>query len=119
MSTKSASTSRTRAGESAFAAPDSVDDLPDPDADPATRAERSDLAARTARALATLPEDAREVVVLRDVQGLSTREAAELLGIPYETVLQTALIPLAHTIGTDFRPGPRVEAKEIAHWDAW
>ncbi|WP_097880341.1 nitroreductase family protein [Streptomyces sp. st140] len=47
------------------------------------------------------------------------REAAELLGIPYETVLQTALIPLAHTIGTDFRPGPRVAAEEIAHWDTW
>ena len=69
------------AGETAFAAPDSVDDLPDTEADPAVRAERADLAARTARALATLPEDAREVVVLRDVQGLSTREAAELLGI--------------------------------------
>lgn len=47
------------------------------------------------------------------------REAAELLGVPYETVLQTALIPVAHTIGTDFRPGPRVDADEIAHWDSW
>ncbi|GGZ29462.1 oxidoreductase [Streptomyces inusitatus] len=47
------------------------------------------------------------------------REAAELLGIPYETVLQTALIPVAHTIGTDFRPGPRVAAERIAHWDSW
>ena len=69
------------AGATPFAAPDSVDDLPADDADPATRAERADLAARTARALTTLPDDAREVVVLRDVQGLSTRETAELLGI--------------------------------------
>ena len=48
---------------------------------PEDRAETADLAARTARALAALPPDAREVVVLRDVQGHSTREAAALLGI--------------------------------------
>ncbi|MFC9948834.1 nitroreductase family protein [Streptomyces pratensis] len=47
------------------------------------------------------------------------REAAELLGIPYETVLQTALVPVAHTVRTDFRPGPRVDPDEIAHWDTW
>ncbi|MFJ8844631.1 nitroreductase family protein [Streptomyces cyaneofuscatus] len=47
------------------------------------------------------------------------REAAELLSIPYETVLQAALIPVAHTIGTDFRPGPRTDVDEIAHWDGW
>jgi nitroreductase len=47
------------------------------------------------------------------------QEAAELLGIPYATVVQTALIPLAYTIGTDFRPGPRVAAAEVAHWDRW
>ncbi len=43
--------------------------------------ETADLAARAAAALAELPDDAREVVVLRDVQGLSTRQAAEVLGI--------------------------------------
>lgn len=47
------------------------------------------------------------------------REAAELLSIPYETVLQAALIPVAHTLGTDFRPGPRTDVDEIAHWDGW
>ena len=56
-------------------------ELVDPAPDPATRAETADLAARTARALDTLPADAREVVVLRDVQGLSTKEAAQVLGI--------------------------------------
>ena len=45
------------------------------------RVATADLARRTARALAELPEDAREVVVLRDVQGLSTKETAELLGV--------------------------------------
>jgi RNA polymerase sigma-70 factor, ECF subfamily len=69
------------AGSAPFALPDGVDDLVTDEPGPEARAERADLAARTARALAVLPDDAREVVVLRDVQGLSTRETAELLGI--------------------------------------
>ncbi len=56
-------------------------EIVDTAADPAVRAETADLAARAAGALARLPEDAREVVVLRDVQGLSTKEAAKVLGI--------------------------------------
>lgn len=38
------------------------------------------------RALATLPEDMRAAVVLRDVQGLEYREIAEALGLPIGTV---------------------------------
>ncbi len=67
-------------GQSAGAEELSVE-IADPAPDPATRAETADLAARTAHALTRLPDDAREVVVLRDVQGLSTKEAAEVLGI--------------------------------------
>ena len=47
------------------------------------------------------------------------REAADVLGIPYEDVMQVALIPVAHTIGTDFKPGPRRELDEIVHWGQW
>jgi nitroreductase len=47
------------------------------------------------------------------------REAAEILGIPYEEVSQVALIPLAHTIGTGFRPGAREPLDDFVHWDAW
>lgn len=47
------------------------------------------------------------------------REAAGVLGIPYERVMQTALIPVAHTIGTDFKPGPRVPRDQHIHWDRW
>lgn len=46
------------------------------------------------------------------------REAAELLGLP-ERVMQGALIPVAHTIGTDFRSGPRRELSRIVHHDTW
>jgi hypothetical protein len=35
------------------------------------------------------------------------RQAAELLGIPFDKVMQAALIPIAYTVGTDFRPAAR------------
>jgi nitroreductase len=47
------------------------------------------------------------------------REAAEILGIPYEEVTQTALIPLAYTIGTDFKLAPRDPLETMLHWDGW
>ncbi|MGW4463895.1 nitroreductase family protein [Micromonospora sp. NPDC004704] len=47
------------------------------------------------------------------------REMADLLGIPYDTVVQVALTPVAYTLGTDFKPGPRSDAEAFAHWDRW
>jgi nitroreductase len=47
------------------------------------------------------------------------RAAAELLGIPYDDVTQAALLPVAYTIGTDFRPAKRRPVEEITHWNAW
>ena len=47
------------------------------------------------------------------------REAAELLGIPFEEVMQAALIPVAYTIGTDFRPAARAPLDAMVHWDRW
>lgn len=47
------------------------------------------------------------------------REAAELLGIPYDEVMQAALIPVAYTIGTDFKPGRRRPLETMVHWDRW
>ena len=47
------------------------------------------------------------------------REMAELLGIPYDTVVQVALTPVAYTIGTDFKAGQRAEADAFAHWNRW
>jgi nitroreductase len=47
------------------------------------------------------------------------RDAAAVLGIPYEQVTQAALIPVAHTIGTDFRPGPRRPQAEHIHWNSY
>jgi nitroreductase len=47
------------------------------------------------------------------------QEAAELLGIPYDEVMQAALIPVAHSIGTDFKPGRRRPLETMVHWDRW
>jgi len=46
-------------------------------------------------------------------------ETAALLGIPFETVTQVALVPVAHTVGADFRPAPRRELDSVLHWDRW
>ncbi len=68
-------------GQSAGALDATFDDVVSLERSTEDRVADADLTRRTAHALATLPEDAREIVVLRDVQGLSTKEAAELLGI--------------------------------------
>jgi len=47
------------------------------------------------------------------------QEAAEVLGIPFDEITQVALIPVAHTKGTDFKPGPRVPLDDILHVDTW
>ena len=46
-------------------------------------------------------------------------EAAALLGIPYDEVMQAALIPVAYTLGTEFRPAKRAPLETILHWDRW
>jgi nitroreductase len=50
---------------------------------------------------------------------LREQEAAEILGIPYDEVMQVALIPVAYTLGTDFRPAPRRPLETMVHWDRW
>jgi nitroreductase len=47
------------------------------------------------------------------------REAADLLGIPFERVTQAALIPVAYSRGTDFKPAAREPLEMVTHWDQW
>ena len=47
------------------------------------------------------------------------REIAELIGIPYDEFMQIALIPLAYTKGTSFKPGYRPDVENIMHVDKW
>jgi nitroreductase len=46
-------------------------------------------------------------------------EAARLLGIPYERVMQAALVPVAYTIGTEFKPARRKPLEAMVHWERW
>ena len=46
-------------------------------------------------------------------------EAAGILGIPFADIAQGALIPVAYTKGTDFKPGPRQDLDAIIHVDSW
>ena len=54
--------------------------------DPARTAERREMASAVLRALDQLPVEQREVVVLKEFEGLKFREIAEILGCPESTV---------------------------------
>jgi hypothetical protein len=45
--------------------------------------------------------------------------AAEILGIPYERVTQTALVPVAYSIGIEFKPAAREPLESFVHWNGW
>ena len=49
---------------------------------------------------------------------LHEKEAAELLGIP-DDVMQVALLPVAYTLGTDFKRASRPPVANITHWNEW
>jgi RNA polymerase sigma-70 factor, ECF subfamily len=60
--------------------------LADPHEDPEARAIRRSRLDRLRAALKRVPEVSRQILLLRDVQGLSIREAAAALGVPAGTV---------------------------------
>jgi nitroreductase len=51
--------------------------------------------------------------------GDGEKQAAEVLGIPFEKYSQGGLFPIAYTKGTDFRPAKRRPVEEIVHFDSW
>jgi RNA polymerase sigma-70 factor (ECF subfamily) len=56
-------------------------------ADPAALAERNDLSERLWKALASLRDEQREVIILKDLEDCSYKEIAERLEIPLGTVM--------------------------------
>jgi nitroreductase len=46
------------------------------------------------------------------------KEAAELLGIP-DGIMQCGLLPVAYTIGTEFKPAKRPPLDDVLHWNQW
>ncbi|MGH3532309.1 MAG: nitroreductase family protein [Mycobacterium sp.] len=51
--------------------------------------------------------------------GDGEKQAAELLGIPYDDYSQGGLFPIAYTKGTDFKPAKRLPAEQLTHWNSW
>jgi nitroreductase len=46
------------------------------------------------------------------------QDAAKLLGLP-DHVTQTALFPVAHYTGSDFKPAKRIPSAQLVHWNSW
>src|SRR5206468_8089248 len=93
-------------------------------ADPETLALRSDEVRMIERALRNVPGRFRELLVLRELEGLSYRELADVLGIPIGTVMsglsrarqafRTALNGQAKQHGIQERTHPREDAPSAA-----
>lgn len=49
---------------------------------------------------------------------MKATEVAEILCIP-DTVTQAALLPVAYTIGTEFKPASRPPVETITSWNTW
>ena len=47
------------------------------------------------------------------------KEAADILGIPFDRFTQAGLFPVAYTKGTDFKLAKRLPASDLIHWDTW
>jgi RNA polymerase sigma-70 factor (ECF subfamily) len=93
----------------------SLDDEPIPEAPdwsdaPDTRAEQSELRRVLEDSIHALPIDYRAPVILRDVEGLSTVEAAEVMGIgeaAFKSRLHRARLALRRALDEHFLEGER------------
>jgi nitroreductase len=47
------------------------------------------------------------------------REAAEVLGIPFDRVTQGGMTPVAFYTGEGFKPAPRLPVESVVHWESW
>ena len=87
--------------------PIGADELQLPDSpllDPSRQAENNELREALARALAELPPALRTAIVLRDVEGLSTQEAAEIAGVgeaAFKSRLHQARLRVRAAIGDE------------------
>jgi RNA polymerase sigma-70 factor (ECF subfamily) len=79
---------RRRRQISRFVSQDDIErDLPEASTDPRGELERSEDARRVRVAIERLSPNHRAIVVLRMIDGFSTRETSEILGIPAGTVM--------------------------------
>ena len=50
---------------------------------------------------------------------MQEQAVADIVGIPFASVQQLCLSPLAYTVGTDFKAAARPDPDTIIHWDTW
>ncbi len=85
-------------------------DLPAaPEEEPSRQAENSELRLALGQALAGLPPPLRTAIVLRDVEGLSTQEAAEIAGVgqaAFKSRLHQARLRVRAAIGDEALAAP-------------
>lgn len=53
------------------------------------------------------------------LMGDGEQKTAEILGIPFAEYTQGALLPIAYTIGTEFKLAKREPLANVLHWDSW
>jgi RNA polymerase sigma-70 factor (ECF subfamily) len=85
-------------------ADDQVQGRSSPSDGPARRAEHRELLAALDAALLALPLDHRTAVVLRDIEGLSTREAADIVGVgeaAFKSRLHQGRLKIRAALGDD------------------
>jgi len=87
--------------------------MPSPDVPTDEAAEAPTLRRRMAKAIDALPDDQREVFLLRQLSGLSFREIGETLGVPENTIksrMRYALEKLRDHLGDLYRDPPAAAA---------
>jgi nitroreductase len=47
------------------------------------------------------------------------REVAEVLGVDHHDFTQVGMFPVAYTLGTEFKPAPRLDPSTVIHWNRW
>ncbi len=47
------------------------------------------------------------------------KETADLLDIPYQQYTQAGILPVAYTIGSEFRRAVREPVSSVLHWNSW
>lgn len=79
--------SKRSAGEKEVRLDDAADERPDEQLDPEALVMQRQAVERVQSALGELPADFREVIVLRELEGLSYKEIAAVIGAPIGTVM--------------------------------
>jgi RNA polymerase sigma-70 factor (ECF subfamily) len=88
-----------------------------PASDPETLLLQTDDATLIARAMRTLPDGVHQLLVLRELEGLSYRELADVIGIPIGTVmsrLSRAREALRGAVDSELKP-TRISATHLRH----